>query len=82
MKPYDLRPCAEACAHSDTPCPIEECRLWIDYKEDNNCTLIAVDKNGSMTLDQVGKRLGVSLVTIKKIEDKVKLKLKNNPNWD
>lgn len=79
MKPYKLRLCAEMCVYSDISCPNEDCKHWINYEEDNNCTLIAIDKNASMTLDQVGKRLGISLVSVKKIEDKVKARLKNSP---
>ena len=42
------------------PCKEKSCRYWIDYKEDNNCSLIT----------------GVSYVRIKQIEDKAILKLK------
>jgi len=46
--------------------------MWIDYKEDLNCTIIAIEKNGSMngsmTLKEVGKRLNLSCARIKQIE--------------
>ena len=60
----------------DCPCKEKGCRYWIDYKEDNNCSLITVDKHGRITLREVAERLGVSYVRIKQIEDKAILKLK------
>ena len=43
-------------------------RCWIDYPEDNNCIHVAIAKNGAMTLEEVSKRIGVSLVRISQIE--------------
>ena len=43
-------------------------RCWIDYPEDDNCIHVAIAKNGAMTLDDVSKRIGVSLVRISQIE--------------
>ena len=48
-------------------CSPETCRCWIDYPEDNNCALVAVEKNGAMTLDETAKRLGISLVRVSQI---------------
>ena len=56
-------------------CQNKECRQWIDYSEDNNCVLVAVEKNGRMTLRECAKRLGVSYVRVKQIEDKALKKL-------
>ena len=55
---------AEKCKH----CGGAKERCWIDYPEDNNCIHAAIKKNGSMTLEQVAKRLKVSLVRISQIE--------------
>jgi len=66
-----LPKCSEACIKGNVSCPIEDCRQWIDYEEDFNCTSIAVEKNGSMTLREVADRMHVSFVRIKQIEDKV-----------
>jgi hypothetical protein len=64
------------------PCDKRECRQWIEFKQDCNCVLIAIENNGdkSMTLRQVGDRIGVSFVRVKQIEDKIlkKLKKKNS----
>ena len=66
-----MRGCAEYCKKTDTECPCKECRLHIDYPEDLNCTLIAIDKNhtGELTLREVGDRMGISFVRVKQIQD-------------
>mgnify|MGYP003113470916 CR=1 FL=1 len=56
-------------------CQNKECRQWIDYSEDDNCVLVAVEKHGKMTLRECAKRLGVSYVRVKQIEDKAVKKL-------
>jgi hypothetical protein len=67
-----MRECCKRCLEYDISCPIEnsDCRNWIDYEQDCNCTLIAVDSNENMpmTLREVSKRLGVSFVRIKQIQ--------------
>jgi|TARA_R100000808_G_scaffold112_1_gene819 DNA-directed RNA polymerase sigma subunit (sigma70/sigma32) len=40
----------------------------MEYEEDLNCCLVAVEKNGNMTLNEVGKRLKISYVRVKQIE--------------
>jgi len=67
--------CAKKCMKNKTPCPIEECRLHIDYEEDQNCTLIAIKKHNVLTLEEVGKRLNRSAVRIKQIQDKAVRKI-------
>ena len=54
----------------NSPCAECNCRHWTNYKEDNNCCLISVDKHGRLTLREVAERLGVSYVRIKQIQDK------------
>ena len=65
--------CFEIHKECEVVCADKECRQWIDYKKDLNCTIIAVHNNDNrpMTLRQVGERIGVSFVRIKQIEDKV-----------
>ena len=64
--------CIEDLKKNKSCCKQKNCRQWIDYKEDLNCTLEAIAKNKNecktMTLREVGKRLGVSFVRIKQIE--------------
>tara|TARA_Y100000296_G_C5032626_1_gene185645 strand:- start:350 stop:586 length:237 start_codon:yes stop_codon:yes gene_type:complete len=64
-----MRECAKSLMEYDVSCPCKECRLWIDYKEDSNCTLIAVQKQKTMTLREVSDRLGISFVRVKQIQD-------------
>jgi len=56
-------------------CGEEVERCWIDYPEDNNCVNVAVKKHGPMTLEEVSKRLHVSLVRISQIEKQALNKL-------
>ena len=63
-----MRRCARRCLKENEDCKEEECRLWINYTEDNNCTLIAVRKNGAMTLEEVAKRLGYTPARIQQLE--------------
>jgi hypothetical protein len=67
-----MRECCEKCIEYDVSCPTEnsDCRHWIDYDDDSNCTLIAVgnNENRPMTLREVSKRMGVSFVRIKQIQ--------------
>jgi len=53
------------------PCKKKECRHWIDFSKDLNCVLEAVESNNdsSMTLREIAKRLSVSFVRVKQIED-------------
>ena len=70
-----MRDCLKVCKDLNTPCPIKECTYYIKYKDDLNCTFEAIEKNGQMTLREVAKRLGVSFVRIKQIQDKAVKKI-------
>lgn len=75
-KPF-LRDCAKTCLKKRSSCQKSDCKYFIDYKKDYNCTFIAIEKNenSSMTLREVAERMGVSFVRIKQIEDKALKKL-------
>lgn len=60
---------------SKKDCEKEESRSFIDYPEDNNCIYVAIEKHGAMTLDEVSKRLGISLVRVSQIEKQALKKL-------
>ena len=60
-----MRECAKKCSEKKKKCNQQDCRLWIDY-------------NPSMTLDEVSKRLGISLVRVKQIQDKAVQKMQKN----
>ena len=56
-------------------CSEENCKCWIDYPEDNNCIYVSIEKNGSMTLQQIAARLGISFVRVSQIEKQAIKKL-------
>ena len=65
-----MNECAIACYKNKKACKEKKCRLWIDYKKDLNCTMIAASKHcDGMTLQEVAKRLNLSIVRIKQIQD-------------
>jgi len=67
--------CSRECFSSEKECDSKECRYWIDFSPEQNCSLISVYINGSMTLKQVAERIGLSLVRISQIEKKAIQKL-------
>lgn len=77
MKKDGLRPCSRQCIKLETGCPHTDCRMWIDFKNDFNCTLISIYNNGPMTLRQIAERSGISFARVKQIETKALLKIKN-----
>tara|TARA_B100000287_G_scaffold421073_1_gene461296 strand:+ start:443 stop:670 length:228 start_codon:yes stop_codon:yes gene_type:complete len=54
-------------------CPTEnnDCRYWINYEDDLNCTFVAIYNNGPMTLREVAAREGISHVRVSQIEEKI-----------
>ena len=70
-----MNECSKTCLKKNKKCAIKECRNWIDYKKDLNCVEIAVEKNGSMTLHEVAKRLDISYVRVSQIEKRALTKL-------
>ena len=70
-----MKICAEVCVKDNKECENEECRMWIDYEKDLNCTEIAIKKNGAMTLKEIGSRLGISYVRVTQIEKEVLKKI-------
>ena len=67
--------CLEKCIELSVSCPNEDCRAWIKSKDEYNCIHEAVSVSGEMTLREVAKRLHVSFVRVKQIEDKAIKKL-------
>lgn len=76
MSKNELPSCAKQCKISGSSCDASQCRYWIDYLDDENCSLISIYKNGPMTLNEVSKRMGVSLVRISQIEKQALTKIK------
>jgi hypothetical protein len=71
-----MKECAKKCFIEKKTCENKECRLYIEYEEDFNCTSIAIQKHGPMTLVEIGRRHGISTVRAKQLVDAALLKLK------
>jgi len=67
--------CYDECKIKKRCCEVKECRLWIDFPKDLNCTEIAVQKNGEMILKKVAERLHLTASRIKQIESKALIKV-------
>ena len=71
------RECVTKCKSATVACPNSDCGHWMDYGEDLNCSLIAVEKHpGGLTLREVGDRLHISFVRVCQIEKGALQKLK------
>ena len=66
-----MKKCLETCRKLKTACPIEDCRYWINFEEELNCTFESVRAHNSMTLREVAERLNISYVRVKQIQDEV-----------
>ena len=71
-----LLKCSRHCMKENIDCDNKECRLWIDYPDEYNCSLISIYEHGSMTLRQVAERLGISFARVKQLESRALEKLK------
>ncbi len=76
MRGNGLLNCSKKCMEHKTSCPVKDCRHWIEFKEEHNCSLISIYENGPMTLRQIADRLQLSFARIKQIETKALLKIK------
>ena len=61
--------CFQMCVDEEITCPVKDCRFWINYKQDLNCTVVCANQNGPLSLREVADRMGVSFVRIKQIQD-------------
>ena len=61
--------CYDECKIMKRCCKVKECRLWIDFPKDLNCTEIAVQKEGDMILREIADRLHLTPSRIKQIEN-------------
>tara|TARA_A100001515_G_scaffold79704_1_gene63296 strand:+ start:5546 stop:5770 length:225 start_codon:yes stop_codon:yes gene_type:complete len=68
--------CAKKCCELNVSCPVNDCRYWIEYEEDLNCTNIAIDKNGTMKLREIAARLSLTPARVQQIEKGALCKLK------
>lgn len=71
--------CLEACKTLNVSCPNSDCRNWINYEQELNCVLraveIAEDDGIQLTLRDVSQRIGCSFVRVKQIEEEALKKI-------
>ena len=60
--------CYDECKKAKKSCKVKDCRLWIDYPKDLNCTEIAVQKNDKLVFREIGERLKLTPSRVKQIE--------------
>tara|TARA_Y100000310_G_C20536072_1_gene740919 strand:- start:61 stop:300 length:240 start_codon:yes stop_codon:yes gene_type:complete len=60
--------CKDFYQKHNCPCKEKECRYWMDYEEDLNCSLITVDKHKELTLREIAERLHISFVRVQQIQ--------------
>lgn len=75
MSDYKLPDCAKSCLSSGEACKKQECRMWINFEEDQNCSLVSIYQNGRMTLEEVSRRMDISFVRVSQIEKQALKKL-------
>jgi hypothetical protein len=73
-----MKKCLQECVKNNTECLNKECRVWVDYEKDLNCCLLSIKKHGDLTLDETAKRLNLSIVRIKQLQDRAIQKLQKN----
>ena len=61
--------CIKECRKFKKSCQVKDCRMWIDYPKDLNCTYESINKNNKLSLREVAKRLDISFVRVKQLED-------------
>ena len=77
MRGDGLLQCSRNCINTNKKCQKVECKHFIDYDSEYNCSLISIHKNGRMTLREVGERLKISFARVKQIESVALKKIKN-----
>jgi hypothetical protein len=77
MRSDGLLQCSRECLKKKKKCLKTDCKYFIDYKDEYNCSLISIYENGRMTLREVGERLHISFARVKQIESGALKKIKN-----
>ena len=78
----ELPICSKECMRDKKSCAKSSCRMWIDYDGDQNCSLVSIYHNGKMTLEEVAKRMKISLVRVSQIEKEAMKKLSKRIKFD
>ncbi len=75
MNDNDGTTCWENNKVNETPCKNKECRLWLECKEKQNCTIIAAE-DGPMTLQKIGNLHGLTRMRICQVEKEALRKIR------
>lgn len=70
--------CISQVLNNKKPCQERECRYWLDFPDDYNCTHICIQKHGSLKLQQIGDRLKITAARVKQIEQESLKKMSKN----
>jgi hypothetical protein len=82
MNDKELPVCSRECIRDNKACSKDSCRMWVDYEIDQNCSLVSIYQNGKMTLEEVAKRMKISLVRVSQIEKEAIKKLSKRIKFD
>ncbi len=69
------RKCFDIHTENNVECDMKDCRHWIDYPDDLNCSIVCANSRGPMTLHETAKRLNISFVRVKQNQDRALQKL-------
>jgi LytS/YehU family sensor histidine kinase len=72
--------CYDVCTLTGENCKNKDCRLWIDYEKDFNCTEISVQKYDKLVFREIGDRLKLTPSRVKQIENEALNKLNTRLN--
>lgn len=61
--------CIEEVIKQASPCKNNECRYFIEYENDLNCTFIAINKHKTLTFEEISVRLNLTPARIKQLQD-------------
>ena len=67
--------CFDVCEEKEINCVQKDCRHWIEYPDDLNCSIVCANKNGALTLHETALRLGVSFVRVKQNQDSALIRI-------
>ena len=69
--------CTKKCKQLDISCPVQDCRMWIDYPEERNCCLVSIEEKGKgLTLYESADRLNIHYLKVRQIEKRAMEKIK------
>lgn len=75
LKIFEQKTCFSLHEKHNVSCQRKSCNNWIDYKEGNNCVILA-SKAGPKTLQEIGKIYNLTRMRICQIEKNIYEKIK------